>query len=105
MTTVEVLRKARAFIEDPAHWWQEQSYGDREENCVCAAGAIYLAVNGWGPATPRLTTTDETYAAVEALAHQTAQQTVFDFNDSPETSHADVLAAFDRAIESEERAA
>lgn len=97
MTTVEVLRKARALIEDPEKWTQGHDARDADGNWAgihslqahsfCATGALMRAGG------------DVRSDAYEALREQMGVNFLMEFNDSAETSHADVLAAFDRAIE------
>lgn len=85
-STAATLRAARALIDTPEKWCQGTYYSGGR---YCAAGAI-RKVTGIG---------DEQFPILEvlndALPHFTS---ILEFNDSPATTHADVLAAFDAAI-------
>ena len=94
MTTVEVLRAARALIDTPEKWGQGDGLCDR--GLRCAAIAVWDA---------------QGIVAGSTLAHRALAQAmgldaayscgvIFDFNDSH--THAEVMAAFDRAIANEE---
>lgn len=89
----EVLRAARALIDTPDKWCQGQFHKD---GAYCASGAIGVAagvdieVGCWF-----------CHPAWQALADTVnAAQSggIGSWNDRPERTHADVLAAFDRAI-------
>lgn len=97
---IERLRRAKASIDDPSKWGK----GDDRE-CLCALDALRVLE-------------DETDADVEVVIgiarlakalpedflpddsdwnHPVAQ-----FNDAPETTHDDVMAMYDRAIDAAE---
>lgn len=97
-STVDVLKKARALIEKPKNWTQhEYARNKLGENvlslspaatCWCALGAIIKFSDG----------AHVISHAERALERVIAGRlSVSSFNDSH--SHAEVLAAFDRAIE------
>lgn len=84
MTPVEILRAARAKIDRPEKWCQHQ-YKD-EQGRLCVNEALVAARKGacsWG--------------AEKALQEQAGCPSLV-FNDLPTTTHADVMAIFDRAI-------
>lgn len=90
------LWEAREWLKDESHW-QKGTYGSRQNGSTCAVGAT-----GW----------HETMAeddVVIALAAAISSYPAFDagqavdmvatYNDAPATTHADILALFDRAID------
>lgn len=98
-STVEVLRAARALIDTPEKWTQGCYAKDAKGNglppededavCFCASGALrHVDVD-----------VDVCWPAFDALGLAVGGN-IIEFNDSH--SHADVLAAFDRAIAAEE---
>ena len=103
---MSVLRDARALISKPENWRQGAMAGCRfmggdirmslptthpMANCWCAAGAI-----------KRVSATDKEFGnAIVALAFYAMPGGVAAFNDTH--THAEVLAAFDKAIEATER--
>lgn len=98
MTTKEILIAARKLIEKPEHWTQRAFAtneignptipGARTAASWCAEGAV-RRVGGDCLAT----------YVVRDLERACGWQGVLTFNDSH--THAEVLAAFDRAIESQ----
>lgn len=104
MTTHETLKAARALIATPERWTREKYFGIRREDgsveglgikqagladCYCSVGAI-AAVSG-------LTIQDvERGEAVLAL-EKVCRYPLISFNDT--STHAEILAAFDKAIE------
>ena len=87
-SALDVLIAARAKIEKPENWLNRCPDHDEEaDGRYCAARAI------WSTASP------SKGRAYEALAHACAVFSVPQFNDTH--THAEVLAAFDRAIEAE----
>jgi hypothetical protein len=86
MTVRDNLIAARALIDTPEKWVNGAL---QSGNCRCAVGAALDAtdyLSGW--------------EAVNALAKQLPSpfHHVPTFNDHPDTTHADILALFDRAI-------
>lgn len=102
------LRKARALIENPDHWVKGQYILIREDGseCFCAEGAfdqagsddlLYLSGE----------TDDDHWATTHWFLEMALPGTfhsVEEFNDNVYTTHADVLALFDRAIAAAEAA-
>lgn len=101
MTPKEILIKARELIADPEHWIQGVNAQDADESevdpedetavCFCMAGALLHV--GAGDAAFRI----EAHAALVRAAQATCGL-ISPFNDDPDRTHADVLAAFDKAI-------
>lgn len=100
--TRAVLTKARALIEDPAHWLQGQGAvnlqgkvvnpSDPEALAFCAVGAVHRA---------RAILGVREFAAIRVLQHHLpsgyrGQTELMSFNDK--ATHAAVLALFDAAI-------
>lgn len=104
------LRKARALIEKG--WTQEAwaraadganvPFSSRSAVCFCAAGALNraLQVGGheWGLA-------EQSWQVLEDAIGVSSSSDVVKFNDAPERTQAEVLAAFDKAIELAEQSA
>lgn len=100
-TDAQILREARALIEDPVHWCQTAEARTksgypvnplcREATQWCASGAIF-----------RVAECDLTHPTHRILCKAMGVKWVADFNDR--RSHFDVLTAFDRAIELAEQA-
>lgn len=105
MSTLDVLKAARALISDPARWHQGNWACDAAGNDVeplymgavrwCAAGAI----NKIGQ--PNKDVVDQAVNTVQCAIEDDA--TIFDVNDYG--THAEVLALFDTAIQQLEREA
>lgn len=102
-TPKTVLKDAREFLTEPKRWIK----GDLFQNgkgeavtrpaatCACLTGA--LLIGSGGTATPeRRDAFDGSVKLLEALTSETL---LADFNDRPTTTHADVLAVLDKAIE------
>lgn len=89
-----VLIKARALIADPAKWGKGprgRHYTRRPLDTCCAAEAI----EDCEPANYSNRVT-----AIRALQKATGHPTIWVWNDAAERTHAEVLAAFDKAIAS-----
>lgn len=90
------LVKARALIADPAKWGKGRRRHDRPLDTCCAAEAIEEVE----PPSPRRRAA---YCALEQAAgivRPPMGSVIVDWNDAPERTHAEVLAAFDKAIAS-----
>lgn len=93
-TTAEVLRDAKALIADPDRWIKGRNQMILDgRKCYCSVGAIEAAAQD-----------DSAYTAAWIALHDSLYTWPAQFNDSPKTTHADVMAAFDRAIAAEESA-
>lgn len=104
MTTLEVLTAARELIADPGRWTQRagarDAYGcpvpaDWSGACQwCASGAVWAAIYA-----SKESYDDAAVLAIFAPLNREAANNLLAFNDTE--GHAEVLAAFDRAIEAE----
>ena len=101
MNAHDILKAARAKIERPECWTQDvfarDTKGDRVHAlspnavCWCSIGACVAVASANPP-------NDLSYRiALDALAGVTGVAEISDFNDTH--THAEVLAAFDKAIE------
>lgn len=86
MTAVEVLVAARGLIDTPEKWFGGGS-GELREGQLCAWQAIDKAAS------------DRYSPLVLRFFRSAIQSGIVDWNDAPGRTHAEVLAAFDRAIE------
>lgn len=97
MQTVEILKAARALIDTPEKWTRgvyarDLAGGDVHPSddravCFCSKGAL-MRIAGLG---------DDYTKAREKLSEHVGAYIV-QFNDDPERTHPEVLAAFDAAI-------
>jgi hypothetical protein len=83
----EVLIAARKLIEKPENWTQRKF---RHGDAYCMSGAL-LAIDGHSIMSSAV------YAALKQ-AVPSSFHCLAEWNDAPERTHAEVLAAFDRAI-------
>ena len=105
MTLVETLRAARALVDTPEKWLQG-AFRDGQKRCI--AGALR-------DVSPVLITDSnrsyELFAMSDDPAYRTllcvtgSPVTLSEWNDTSGRTHADVLAAFDRAIKAAEAVA
>ena len=105
MTTVEILKAARAKIADEKHWTQIDNARDVNDNpvsltsqeavCWCSNGALFAVI-----------TFDIAYLRsrkkAESFLKAYMNPGVIQFNDSH--THAEVIAAWDAAIANAEKA-
>lgn len=102
MNAAQILKDAKAHISDPAMWCKGQFFASAPgkdlpdldphtfPNCPsCAFGAVAYAAKA-----PR-SKADE---YLTRAAREWSNQSVVDFNDDSETTHADIMTLFDRAI-------
>jgi hypothetical protein len=108
MTTAhQVLKAARALIADPKHWTQGELARDADGNpedeyqpeavCFCSVGALMRAARVVGD-----DLNEARFGAFTQVGNITLDLrglTIVEFNDAEDTTHADVLAVFDKAIE------
>lgn len=105
-----VLLDARIHLTDPANWYQGSYRKDAgmrdvpasEGGCLCGLGAVNLAVARIRDYIYPSCGSPYEYAAEKLLGEQLPAGRIRRFyaayNDDPTTTHADVLAVFDRAI-------
>lgn len=101
MTEIEVLKAARAFVDQPWKWTQGASardvkglschVEDVKAVCFCTLGAVSRALVVHN-------VTGNAARLVRRMFGPEFTSTVM-WNDAPERTHAEVLAAFDAAIE------
>lgn len=94
---VATLMAARELLSDPARWTKDMAARDAGgEECLvdditaaswCSLGAVLKQHPDF-----------KTEVTAFALLEEAANHNVALFNDAPSTTHADILAAFDRAI-------
>jgi hypothetical protein len=102
VTTIELLEAAKAKIDTPENWCKGDYAKTKKGNPIhslaeqacqwCSLGAL-VAVTSSSSQTVSLRC-----KAIDLLFDVVGRDVVA-FNDDPKTTHADVLAAFDRAIE------
>jgi hypothetical protein len=86
----DVLRRAKALIDSPEKWGKGRGLCNPKDlgmDALCALTAVSTVTNGRG----------HWRAAVDAL-ERSAGKAVYLWNDRPETTHADIMAGFDKAI-------
>jgi hypothetical protein len=97
MTVKDNLIAAKALIDSPEKWGKRFYYQHARTGCMCALGAVRQAVFG-----QVLGVHDNTPEA-EALKDELPKgRWVDEFNDHPSTTHADIMALFQRAIAAQE---
>jgi hypothetical protein len=102
MKTSEILRAAKALIEDPAHWVQG-TYGrqtrestehllgdDPRTTCWCSVGAIQKVMGMYHEYT--------TEALLDKVSKNLHGVGIINFNDRATTTHAQVMEVWDAAI-------
>ena len=104
----DTLIAARALLADPAKWIK-RDYAKRADGevvfgndegavCFCGFGAIQHVLDTENEPDPlSVLLTD---AAREMFPDRVGERSFAAFNDHPDTTHADVLAVFDKAIAS-----
>lgn len=100
-TMSQVLRAARALIENPEKWIKGAEAQDAEGRrvtpndvravCWCVTGAIERALGSDDEYRPMIT-------AARVFADAVGARYAYVYNDRKDVTHADVMAAFDRAI-------
>lgn len=100
----ENLIAAKALIDTPEKWLKG-ALSDDKETCFCAMGALGH-VGGFGlvasDVTPEMASL---IGSIPSSFLWTKQKNrLAAFNDDPETTHADIMALFDRAIAAQDAA-
>jgi hypothetical protein len=83
VTERDVLLRAADLLEE--FGWRQESYGSKEEGRMCAMGAIYEAAIDFKM--------DVAYEAETCLARHVGWSHVASWNDAPERTKAEVVAA------------
>ena len=96
METVEVLRRAKALIDSPEKWWKKVEQQPAAEGSNCALTALIQVA--W----QRGAHHSAEDALGEVLGMNDPSHDIPVWNDAPERTHAEVMAAFDKAIAAEE---
>lgn len=96
-TAVEVLIAARELVSTPDRWTQDVSARDHNgaecdpdspaAACFCSLTALYKAGGR-----------NERTEVARGIFMRAVRQAVSQYNDAPRRTHAQILAAFDRAI-------
>jgi len=107
-TTRDILIAARALIADPERWTRRVSARAAAEKVCDATDDAAVAWCATGAIERCVSDDTEWQDALEALRSVLVPTTLITghitaWNDRPSTTHADVLAAFDRAIERSRR--
>ena len=93
----QALIKARELLADPTHWTKQTNAKDADGNQVCAGdpkASCWCSLGALAYAGAEFEDNERVYAALPDWA----ENSIAEFNDADRTSHADVLALFDRAI-------
>jgi len=91
ITEADVLRRAKARLMDPAKWCKEPYSNGKYPQATCANLAIF-------DETPNIALQKRASDLLWKATGLPGDNNVPKWNDAPETTHADVIAAFDRAI-------
>lgn len=98
MKPFEILVTARAVLADPAKWGKGVRGENRPDDTYCVMDALYAEPN------TRCGDALDACALIKITAGETEEywraHGIADWNDAPERTHAEVLAALDRAIQS-----
>lgn len=102
-TTAEILRKAKAHISTPEMWHKGSLFsGPGRETCAaCAYGAILIATGTH--VVPYRKAQAQLDAAVSLVSGCSWRRCAAAYNDDPSTTHADMMALFDVAIDMAEK--
>lgn len=96
MTTVEILKAARAKIAKPENWCKGLAI---KGNARCAMGALLAVCDSQNG---RMNSYESEIPLLLKRFVPVRYGQVAAFNDAPETTHAKILALFDMAIAGEE---
>lgn len=104
MNAHTILVRARETLAEPHHWTKHTFARNpaglavlnvNQGICWCSLGALYLAQSQVGGGVGF----SEAVKTLEGALPANRGHAVGTFNDHPDTTHPEVLAAFDRAIE------
>jgi hypothetical protein len=108
MNTVDILKAARAKIANPENWGQG-AYAFDSEGCsinpkadgacrFCASGAIKASAADYYAQRAAFELLSNRGLGLEKGHSFDCEANIVSYNDSPVINHADILAAFDKAI-------
>lgn len=97
MSVKDDLIAARALIDTPENWLRD---APENGNRFCALGACWHIVEDHETTLGKLGLAITKALPSSFVPDGSAKLAVAQFNDAPETTHADIMALFDRAIES-----
>ena len=93
----QILIEAKDLLSDPENWNQDGFYyksNNPESDCYCTFGAIYTVMN----LDPEGEEADKvSHSLAELLGFEVGIDLV-EWNDSPETTHEELMGVFDKAI-------
>lgn len=101
MTTLDVLRDARDLLNDPARWTQGAHARDHHGGPVGPAANAACAWCLLGALRRVARSASACDAAEDALHYMADIWDLAIWNDHPGRTHADIIAALDRAIEAQ----
>jgi hypothetical protein len=90
MDALNILKSARAKIANPEDWGKGRRGLDRPRETYCAAEAIETTSHS----AERM----RAYRALSCAAGTDIDLNITEWNDAPERTHAEVIAAFNLAI-------
>lgn len=98
MNVVEELKQVREWLSDESHWGKG-SYENIESGATCLVGACMKIERIDGSFVP------VAKALVPCIQNDVEDwhDKIVDFNDSPSTTHSDIMRVLDCAIEKEEK--
>lgn len=108
MELKEILEKAKCLIDTPEKWiknvFARDATGkpvapeDTTATCFCLMGAYRRAASSSHSALPIGVAYQAIYQAIPSLTKYAKYASLPNFNDSPETTHADVMKILDQTI-------
>jgi hypothetical protein len=98
MDVLEILQSAREKIANPENWGKGMRTIDRPYKTCCAAEAIEDCSLGIEHDATLMRTRVRAYQAIANVAGLDRNGMLSQWNDAPERTHREVLAAFDLAI-------
>lgn len=101
MNARERLIKAKALIATPDRWCKKHARNFNGQRC--ALGAIWEADGENWKTSSKAPETEEASNIMVRVVHGDETISVANFNDDPKTTHQDIMAAFDLAIEEASR--
>lgn len=95
LATAKALRAARARIDTEAKWCKDRMHMGPDVHCAEGA-CVYV------PAGTYVNTVNALRAALALMPAMATCDSIMSYNDLPTTTHADIMALFDRAIKNED---